>query len=192
MHTFPVFFGQGGCFAVGSVHVSRVSCTLSPCFLGREGVLLWEVCMFPAFRAHFPRVFWGQGGCFAVESMHVSRVSCTLSPCFWGREGVLLWKVCMFPAFRAHFPIHSPPSIPYATPCAIMAGTDMHGRAPGQLFVGIPFEKFDVFLQEGEFGGGEGPGKEAVADVGDSLGGRMAHVLGVESVVAQLVHDDFV
>ncbi len=57
----------------------------------------------------------------------------------------------------------------------------------GGLSVGISFMDSDVFFQKRLLGSGESPCEETVADVCDGLGGRMAHVLGVEAVVAQLV-----
>ena len=50
----------------------------------------------------------------------------------------------------------------------------------------------DLFLEAGAFGGMEGPSEEAFADIIDRLLRRMAHVFGVETVVAQLVHHDFI
>ena len=41
-------------------------------------------------------------------------------------------------------------------------------------------------------GSGEGPCEEPFADIIDCLLGRVAHVLGVEAVIAELVHHDFV
>ena len=50
----------------------------------------------------------------------------------------------------------------------------------------------DLFLEAGDFVGMEGPSEEAFADIIDRLLRRMAHVFGVETVVAQLVHHDFI
>ena len=49
-----------------------------------------------------------------------------------------------------------------------------------------------LLLQEIMFGCWKCPVQETVADVADRLGGRMAHVLSVETVVAQLVHHDLI
>ena len=41
-------------------------------------------------------------------------------------------------------------------------------------------------------GSGKGPCEEPFADIIDCLLGRVAHVFGVEAVIAELVHHDFV
>ena len=50
----------------------------------------------------------------------------------------------------------------------------------------------DLFLETWAFIGMEGPSEETFADIIDRLLRRMAHVFGVETVVAQLVHHDFI
>ena len=50
----------------------------------------------------------------------------------------------------------------------------------------------DVFFQSGVLVSGEGPVEETFADVVYCLCGRVAHVFGVETVVAKFVHHDFV
>ena len=50
----------------------------------------------------------------------------------------------------------------------------------------------DLFLKAGTFIGMEGPAEETFADIIDCLLRRMAHVFRIETVVAQLVHHDFI
>ena len=50
----------------------------------------------------------------------------------------------------------------------------------------------DLFLKAGTFIGMEGPSEEAFADIIDCLLRRMAHVFRIETVVAELVHHDFI
>ena len=50
----------------------------------------------------------------------------------------------------------------------------------------------DLFLKAGTFIGMEGPSEETFADIIDRLLRRMAHVFRIETVVAQLVHHDFI
>ena len=49
-----------------------------------------------------------------------------------------------------------------------------------------------LFLEAGAFVGMEGPSEETFADIIDCLLRRMAHVFCVETVVAELVHHDFI
>ena len=50
----------------------------------------------------------------------------------------------------------------------------------------------DLFLEAGAFVSMEGPAEETFADIIDRLLRRMAHVFRVETVVAELVHHDFI
>lgn len=49
-----------------------------------------------------------------------------------------------------------------------------------------------VFFELWVFRDRKCPVQESLSDVVDSLGGRMAHVLGVEAVIAELIHHDLV
>ena len=60
------------------------------------------------------------------------------------------------------------------------------------LDVAAAFELADVFLQLRLFRRWQRPVQEAFPYIIDSLCGWMTHILGIETIVAKLIHHDFI